>query len=105
MNRSEALAFFDAAYKRGMQWIDAMEFAHGKLVDTFRVDYHSNLPPRVRAVDVLESECALEDARVVHRETMAMIAWEVCGPSFAGAEAEARRIAGAIVEARRGGAE
>jgi hypothetical protein len=105
MNRSEALAFFDAAYRRGVAWVEAMlkrlarmEFRQSECTRNFRLC-------EVSALDILELERDIQAARDMHRETMAMIAWEVCGPAFAEAEAEARRIAGAIVEARREGVE
>ena len=83
MNRSEALEFFDAAYRRGMQWVDAMEFQRAGMFERFRSDMRAGRKPSVSGVELLVSESFVEDARNMHRETMAMIAWEVCGPAFA----------------------
>lgn len=82
MNRSEALEFFNAAYRRGMEWIDALRWEHEEIRTQYRNDMNSRRPYRHSAVDVLSAECAVDDARDIHRETMAMIVWEVCGPAF-----------------------
>jgi hypothetical protein len=84
MNRSEALAFFDAAYKRGMQWIDAMESELERAVEVRNADFRSRRPYRFFISDLSAMNRRIESARDTHRETMAMIAWEVCGPAFVG---------------------